>query len=350
MARRLRLEYPGAFYHVMARGNRREAIFEDQDDRRYFLKVISEACERTGWRIHAWVLMGNHYHLLIETPEPNLVEGMKWVQNTYTRRFNVRHRAWGRVFGDRYKAVIVEGEQAEYYSRVVDYLHLNPVRAGLVDVDAGGSVLDYKWSSVAGGYALPAPKRANWLAATDGLRRLGFPDTVAGRRSMVESLDRRAMQEREDSGLVAVPKGFDARISHLRQGWYWGSEGFAEKLRAMLKSKLNEPKSRAYQRSPQRLAHDMKRAEDLANEGLQVAGLAEKELAGLKGSDPRKVELARVIRQNTTASLGWISQRLEMKSAANVSQQLRTTDAASLRRKLPNEFAAWLKRIDAGVR
>ena len=94
----------------------------------------------------------------------------------------------------------------------------------------------------------------------------------------------------------------------------------------------------------------MKRAEDLANEGLRVAGLAEKELAGLKGSDPRKVELARVIRQNTTASLGWIAQRLEMKSVANVSQQLRTTDVASLRRRLPNEFAAWLERSDAGVR
>ena len=94
----------------------------------------------------------------------------------------------------------------------------------------------------------------------------------------------------------------------------------------------------------------MKRAEDLANEGLRVAGLEEKKLAGLKGSDPRKVEVARVIRRGTTASLGWIAQRLEMKSVANVSQQLRTTDAASLRGRLPNEFAAWLERIDVGVR
>ena len=290
--------------------------------------------------------MGNHYHLLIETPEPNLVEGMKWVQNTYTRRFNVRHRAWGRVFGDRYKAVIVEGEQADYYSRVVDYIHLNPVRAGLVDVDAGGSVLDYKWSSVAGGYALPASKRAKWLAATDGLRRLGFVDTVAGRRSLVENLDRRAMQERENSGLVKVPEGFDARMSHLRQGWCWGSEAFAEKLRAMLESKLKKPKSRGYQRSPQRLAHDMKRAEDLANEGLRIAGLDAKQLAGLKGSDPRKVALARVIRQNTTASMGWIARRLEMKSAANVSQQLRTKDAGKGLGWLPEEFAVWIRKID----
>ena len=105
MARSVRIEYPGAFYHVMARGNRREAIFGDDDDRRFFLQTLGEACGMTGWRVHAWVLMSNHYHLFIETPEANLVAGMQWLQNTYTRRFNTRHRLWGRLFGDRYKAV-----------------------------------------------------------------------------------------------------------------------------------------------------------------------------------------------------------------------------------------------------
>ena len=84
MARSIRIEYPGAYYHVMARGNRREAIFpddDDDDDGRFFLQTLSEACGRTGWRVHAWVLMGNHYHLFIETPEPNLSVGMKWLQN-----------------------------------------------------------------------------------------------------------------------------------------------------------------------------------------------------------------------------------------------------------------------------
>jgi putative transposase len=109
MARSIRIEYPGAFYHVMARGNRRESIYLDYDDRRFFLRTLAEACGMTGWRVHAWVLMGNHYHLLVETPEANLVTGMQWLQNTYTRRFNTRHRLWGRLFGDRYKAVPVEG-------------------------------------------------------------------------------------------------------------------------------------------------------------------------------------------------------------------------------------------------
>jgi len=108
-----RLEYPGANYHVMARGNRRGKIFHDDDDRRFFLATLSEACAMTGWRVHAWVLMGNHYHLFIETPEANLVAGMSWLRNTVTRRYNVRHGKWGRLFGDRYKAIVVDGADSK---------------------------------------------------------------------------------------------------------------------------------------------------------------------------------------------------------------------------------------------
>jgi REP element-mobilizing transposase RayT len=82
--------------------------------------------------VHAWVLMGNYYHLFIETLEANLVAGMSWLQNTVTRRHNVRHQAWGRLFGDRYKAVLVEGADTYHYRTLADYIHLNPVRARLV--------------------------------------------------------------------------------------------------------------------------------------------------------------------------------------------------------------------------
>ena len=145
----------GGFYHVMARVNRRERIFLDDDDRRFFLVTLAEACGMTGWRVHAWVLMSNHYHLFIETPEPNLVAGMQWLQNAYTRRFNTRHRKWGRLFGDRYKAVVVEGSEGEYYRTLMDYIHLNPVRAKIIAPGRGECVSRYPWSSVAGGYALP---------------------------------------------------------------------------------------------------------------------------------------------------------------------------------------------------
>ena len=98
MARPLRIEYPGAVYHVMARGNHGQEIFKDDRDRHCFLETLGEACEKTGWTIHAYVLMGNHYHLLVETPEGNLVRGMKWVQGTYTQRYNSRQRLFGHLF------------------------------------------------------------------------------------------------------------------------------------------------------------------------------------------------------------------------------------------------------------
>jgi REP element-mobilizing transposase RayT len=109
----------------MSRGDRGEAIFRCAPDREMFLAAVEEACERTGWRVHAYVLMDNHYHLLLETPEPNLVVGMQWLQSTYTKRFNARHRLWGHVFQGRYKAIPVEPE-GEYFSTVADYIHLNP--------------------------------------------------------------------------------------------------------------------------------------------------------------------------------------------------------------------------------
>lgn len=98
MARKGRVEFAGAVYHVLDRGDRREAIFGDDEDRQTFLRTLGEVCRRTGWQVHAYVLMSNHYHLLLGTPEPNLVVGMKWFQSTYTMRFNRRHRVGGHLF------------------------------------------------------------------------------------------------------------------------------------------------------------------------------------------------------------------------------------------------------------
>lgn len=206
VARSIRIEYSGAFYHVMARGNRRERIFRDDTDRRFFCQTLGEACERTGWRVHAWVLMNNHYHLMLETPEANLVVGMKWLQNTYTRRFNSRHRLWGRLFGDRYKAVLSEGGSGHYYCSLMDYIHLNPVRVGLVRMAQGQSVRDYAWSSVAAGYGVPASQRAPWLAAPEGLAMAQCADTAAGRRRFVAHLDERAQEEGSRRAGVIEPE------------------------------------------------------------------------------------------------------------------------------------------------
>ncbi len=98
MPRKPRIEYDGAVYHVMSRGNRQEEICRDDTDRERFLETLTEVCARTGWIIHAYVLMSNHYHILLETPEPNLIVGMKWFQGTYTQRFNARHKVRGICF------------------------------------------------------------------------------------------------------------------------------------------------------------------------------------------------------------------------------------------------------------
>ncbi len=112
MARKLRVEYPGAIYHVLNRGDRRELSFKDDLDRKTFLETLAAVCAKTGWQVHAYVLMPNHFHLVVETPQPNLVAGMKWFLGTYTGRFNRRHKVSGHLFSGRYKSLLVEGAGA----------------------------------------------------------------------------------------------------------------------------------------------------------------------------------------------------------------------------------------------
>ncbi|MEN3943014.1 transposase [Prosthecobacter sp. SYSU 5D2] len=350
MPRSLRIQYPGAYYHVMARGNRREAIFHDDDDRCFFLHTLGQACEMTGWRVHAWVLMGNHYHLFIQTPEANLVAGMSWLQNTLTRRYNVRHHQWGRLFGDRYKAVVVEGEDRYHYQTLMDYIHLNPVRARLVRPGSGQSVLDYPWSSLAGGHALPPKRRPKWLDTEAALKAFELPDNTSGHRRMVERLDERAVKESlKNCGVPHLPEEVDARCSHLRRGWYWGSQAFAEKLRQWVDGVLKgekAPKSRAYKHSPQSRAHGLEKAEVYVKEGLAASGLDEKDLATLKGSDIRKVALARLVWKKTTATQEWIARKLHMSSATNVSQQIRRLEKAGKKGRLPETLTVFIKSHD----
>ena len=129
MPRPLRIEYAGARYHVMSRGDRREPIFNDDADRQEFLRTLGQVCLKTGWQVHAYCLMSNHFHLVIETPQANLCIGMKWFLGTYTQRFNRRHQHWGHLFGGRYKAQMIDGRAPGYLRAACDYVHLNPARA-----------------------------------------------------------------------------------------------------------------------------------------------------------------------------------------------------------------------------
>jgi len=176
MARKTRIEYSGAFYHVINRGNYRSWIFESEGARVSFLRCLEEVCLAKGWRLHGWVLMSNHYHLCIETPDPNLVDGMKWLQSTFANRFNRYRKANGHVFQGRYKAILLD---AGAVGPVCHYIYLNPVRAGLV---VGSELQKF----VASGFHQLWYPSKRWsfsdisiaLSEAGGLR-----DTRAGRRS-----------------------------------------------------------------------------------------------------------------------------------------------------------------------
>lgn len=145
MARKLRIENPGALYHVMNRGDRQEPIFRDDRDRESFVAMLAEACRNADWQVHAYCLMGNHFHLVVGTPKGNLVAGMKWFLGTYTARFNRRHQLFGHLFSGRYKALVIDGESPGYLRTVCEYVHLNPVRARLVRPEV--PLRWYRWSS-----------------------------------------------------------------------------------------------------------------------------------------------------------------------------------------------------------
>ena len=150
MARPLRIEYPGAVHHVTSRGNRREAIVVDDADREIFVAVLTMVVERFGWRCHAWCLMGNHYHIVVETPQANLARGMRQLNGVFTQRINRRHGRNGHVFQGRYKAILVDRDA--HLLEVCRYVVLNPVRARMA-----ARAADWRWSSYAATAHLRTP-------------------------------------------------------------------------------------------------------------------------------------------------------------------------------------------------
>ncbi|NRB39436.1 MAG: transposase [Pseudomonadales bacterium] len=161
MSRPLRIEFSGALYHITARGNARQNIYINDDDRDQFLVLLAKVCERYGWYCHAYCLMANHYHLLIETVNPNLSKGMKFLNGGYTQYFNRAHGRVGHVFQGRFKGILVEREA--YLLELSRYIVLNPVRAEMVR-----SAKDWPWSSyraTAGFIENPAFLTIDWILA-----------------------------------------------------------------------------------------------------------------------------------------------------------------------------------------
>lgn len=303
MARKLRIEYPGAVYHVMSRGDRREAIVREDQDRELFLTTLGEACRKTGWEVHAYCLMGNHFHLVVGTPQGNLVAGMKWFLGTYTARFNRRHRLAGHLFSGRYKALVVDATNSGYLRTVCEYVHLNPVRARLLRPEE--PLEAYRWSSFPAYLQRPGQRPA-WLRVDSVLGELGIPkDSAAGRRQFARVMsERRHQDDRETFG-------------RIRRGWCWGEEEFRKELLAQVYARRG---ASHYGRELREGATEQ--AERMTCAGLKEIGWSEADLARRRKGDPTKLKLAVRLRAETTMTLNWIAARLHMGTGSSLSNLL----------------------------
>ncbi len=302
MPRPLRIEYEEALYHVMNRGDRREAIYLDDEDRERFLETLGETCAKTGWRVQAWCLMSNHFHLVLETPQANLAVGMKWLLGTYTQRFNRRHRHWGHLFGGRYKAQMIDGRSPAYLRTACDYVHLNPARAGII---AEQEPLEtYAWSSYPA--YLRVKERPDWLAVERLLGEHGLQEDTAGNR---REFSRRMEQQRQEPE-AAVAK-------NLQRGWKHGAEDFADWLADKLARRGHQT-----ERAAERRETDEALARRIIAEGLSALNWTEADLSAHPKGHPVKVEIARRLRENTPMTGAWIASQLQIGSASYLSTLL----------------------------
>lgn len=210
MARPMRIEIEGGFYHVTSRGNARQNIYYDGEDYKTFLQILSDVVERYGWIIHAYCLMTNHYHLLVETPQANLSAGMRQLNGVFTQKINLRYQRQGHLFQGRYKAFFVEKES--YLLELSRYIVLNPVRAGMVS-----SPEEWPWSSLmaTAGYEMkPSFLHTDWLL----------------------SLLASSKPEAEKQYIYFVKEGLtrESPLKEAKGGFILGREGFIKRVRSLL--------------------------------------------------------------------------------------------------------------------
>jgi REP element-mobilizing transposase RayT len=294
MPRKMRIQYPGAMYHVMSRGDRRDDIFLDDVDRHDFIKTLAEACLKSDWQVHAFCLMKNHYHLVLETPQANLVAGMAWLQSTYTIRLNNRHKLTGHVLSGRYKAQLVEGSGNGYLRTACDYVHLNPIRAELL---AGEDrLLAYPWSSFPL-YLAAREHRPAWLRVDRLLGEHGIEqDTPASRQEFDRRMESRRFEEVDPDAMEA-----------FRRDWCLGSEAFREEQLERMEGALGE-----HHAGELRLETAQAKGERIVAEELRQLGWSAEDLARRRKNDPSKLAIAVRLRRETTLSIKAIAARLQL--------------------------------------
>lgn len=244
MARPLRIEFPGAVYHVTSRGNAKGMIYDDDRDRYKFLDILGSVVRKHRWFCHAYCLMGNHYHLLIETPEGNLSRGMRQLNGIYTQAYNRRHKRPGHLFQGRYKAILVEKDS--YLLALCRYIVLNPVAAGMVKAPG-----DWPWSSylaTAGLTAVPELLTTDWVTAH------------------FSSTRRKAYRLYRD--FVCRGIGQPSIWEKLRGGVLLGDEEFVCRFQSRLSEKIRQEEIPKCQRLLHRLSLDELLATETGNRAL----------------------------------------------------------------------------------
>jgi len=301
MSRKLRIEYPGAIYHIVSRGNRGGRIFQDDQDRQVFLEAMTRVGERTGWQVHAYCLMPDHFHLVVETPRGNLAAGMKWLLGTYTGQFNRRHQQCGHLFGGRYQPLLVDGTGAGYLRTVCNYVHLNPVRAKLLP--AKTPLEAFVWSSY-GEYLKGPSQRFPWLRVDRLLAEMGVAkDSPGGRKEFG-----RKMEEQ---------RGAKESFAKIRRGWCFGDAKFRQELVARVAAGGGSNLPAELRREAEALKAERIIAEELARLGWKEGNLARSR----KGAR-EKVDLALRLRREIRVSVGWIAARLRMGARASATTRL----------------------------
>jgi len=308
MARKVRVEFAGACYHVINRGNYRRDLFAPKGAAESFQKCLLEAARSFGWRIHAFAIMRNHFHVALETPEPNLSAGMRWLQATWAVRFNRFRGETGRPFQGRYKALHVEPGHA--LAQVAHYIHLNPVRAKVVTAERIG---EFRWSSLTlfPSKERPAELEPETILAESG----GLGDTPAGWRRYLDYLGVLACEE---------DKLRAEKYGRMSRGWVIGTAEFRKDMRKELAESI-ATKGRFELLGSDSEGHRAMQ-EELWEEKLGAAGKALRiPLGKLQGrkSDPQKVRIAALLKATTSVTNRWLAERLQMGEPASVSQYVR---------------------------
>ena len=297
MVRKPRIEFERALYHVINRGNYRYDVFEDEGSARAFEDTLFEAAERMGWLLHAHMVMRNHYHLALETPRANLSQGLHWLSSTFSTRFNRYRKENGHVFQGRPKALLIESGIS--LARVVNYIHLNPVRAGIVTVE---NLVQYPWSSYR---RFLKANRPAFLVCQDWLSELDLTDTPEGWRDYAAHLaglvDEKANPEQQE-------------LAGCESGWAVGSNEWRKEIAEAHKDRLAELAMAGADEA------ELKRLRwTAALEALLADANRTREGARMdpKGA-PWKVALADELRRVSGASIPWIAEKLTMGSPSSV--------------------------------